>query len=241
MPTRVAFDDSIKGTTITLLNRGNKPIRYRLVVVDMKMNDSGGLENVPTSENSAKSFLRFAPREVYIQPGEFQKVKIVSTVGADQALGEYRSHLLFEPLDVADPIVPETATSVKTLRVQLKMQTAITVPIFIRHGLLTAGASVSDVALSPEKGRTELGFLLHRTGNRTVRGDCTVYFTAKGTSRPVEVGKVVELPVYYPNLVRSVKVPIDPQATEGRAGEFTVKFAENGSAPVEAHFAVSGG
>src|SRR4051812_36562390 len=76
-PTRLALDEKDRTGDITLLNRSTRTMRYRLTLVDMEMSQDGILSRVPTGSGlSAASLLRLSPREIVLQPGVSQRIKV---------------------------------------------------------------------------------------------------------------------------------------------------------------------
>jgi P pilus assembly chaperone PapD len=104
-PTRIVFDKNQRAAQVELINNGSKPASYRISLVNRRMTDAGQFEPADTpgeGEHFADGMLRYSPRQVTLQPGTAQTVRIMLRKPADLAEGEYRSHLLFDKLPEPD-------------------------------------------------------------------------------------------------------------------------------------------
>lgn len=242
-PTRILLDDKGRSGDITLVNRGLQPIRYRLSLVDMAMDEQGALRRVPSTPNSAASALRLSPREILLQPGAAQRIKILVTFPRDMAEGELRSHLAFEP--IATPRAPHPSISdASGIRLSFEVRSVVTIPVIAQHGSLTATAALDQVELHHQPGEPAISFRLARNGNRTIRGDLTVTFKPDGKGAPVVLARVTGLPVYFPNSRRTMRVRLERSHRGLGKGRVEVVFAEpsrvKGAAIARAAVDVSG-
>ncbi|HWD38370.1 MAG TPA: hypothetical protein VG944_05945 [Fimbriimonas sp.] len=228
-PTRVTFDKSSLSSTVTIVNRGLEPVRYRLNLCDMEMAEDGTLtRKLEPTRNSAQSYIRFAPREVALGPGEIQKVRILATIPACLPKGEYRSHLAFEPISTGEAVSPSLVKgggAPGKLKLQMRMRAAVTIPIFLRNGDLSGKGSVSDIAIVEGK---MVRVTLSREGDRTVRGNCLVKFIPAGGKTAVLLAKGQDVPVYFPNQARSILFGMEKPIAGFGAGSLEVSFFEPG-------------
>lgn len=222
-PTRVLLDDRTRSGDITLVNRGTEAVRYRLTLVDMEMTDDGILQRVASSETSASSVLRLSPREVLLEPGDSQRIKVAAFFPAGTPDKELRSHLAFEPIALPkDRRQPDS----QSLRLALELRSVVTIPVIARHGFLSAAASISEPTVGREKEGWFATFHLARTGNRSLRGDIFVTFVPASGGGKIQLGQVLGLPVYCPNGKRLVKVRLTREISSLGKGELTISFAE---------------
>ncbi|MCK4868350.1 MAG: hypothetical protein KAT39_09880, partial [Alphaproteobacteria bacterium] len=98
----------------------------------------------------------------------------------------------------------------------------------VRHGGLSATATLSDFSLTPaEEGRSNprLSFRINRNGTRSVYGDLTATYYPSGRNNGVVVSQIKLLAVYVPNAARAVVMRlILPEDTELSGGKIEVKF-----------------
>src|SRR5205807_2370467 len=166
---------------------------YRLTLVDMEMSEEGVLRRVPAAENSAGGVLKLSPREVVLEPGSSQRIKVAAYFPPGTAERELRSHLAFEPIalpKVASPVEPNPG-----LRLSLEVRSIVSIPVTAQHGRLSAAVSMSEASITQDQEGWVARVKLSRTGNRSVRGDLVVTFTPAGGAKTILIGEITALPV----------------------------------------------
>ena len=207
-PTRVVLEGRQRTAEITLVNTGPSAATYRISLINLRMDEHGGTQEVEASgaqpgEHFATDLIRFSPRQVTLEPHAAQTVRIQARKPAELEAGEYRSHLQFRAIPSNAPAVkgPESSTA---LSVHLTIIYGVSIPIIVRQGETSAEATLSALELVPpagdEKGPT-LRFQINRTGNRSVYGDLSVMFVPAGGKTSM-VGRVNGIAVYTPNAER---------------------------------------
>ena len=93
-PTRIAFGDRDRVQRVTLINSSSEVKTYRLEWVEQRVNNQGGYE-ILTPEQAAifpvaSKYIRFTPRQVTLQPGQRQTIKLLARRGKDIQNNEYR-------------------------------------------------------------------------------------------------------------------------------------------------------
>jgi hypothetical protein len=232
-PTRVVLESKDRSAQVELINNGDKPETYRINIVNRRMTETGEIvaaDEKLAGELFADELLRYSPRQVTLQPGKSQTVRIVARKPAGLAAGEYRSHLQFDR--VADA---EGAANIENLskpeegEISIVLQALVgaSIPLIVRHGDTAVTTTLSDLALEPGKDNTQLlSFNIRRDGNRSVYGDLVATFTPAG-GRPLEVAKVTGVAVYVPNEVRKSKLPINaPEGMFLRQGTLLLRYLD---------------
>lgn len=217
-PTRVIFEGSERTKKVNIINNGAEAGRYRISFVRRKMLDSGQIEAVEENEPGMYSdeMVRFSPRQVTLQPGQSQTVRLMLRKKRDLEDGEYRSHLMFQALPDASTSDIEDLASTESNKVSIKLIpiVGITIPVFVKQGKLNASASLSDFEIKQSntvKGGSTLSLKINRTGNGSIYGDIRVYFTPKqGPS--VLIGQANGVAVYLPLEKRAFEVRLNPPA-----------------------------
>jgi P pilus assembly chaperone PapD len=229
-PTRLVLDDKARAGDITLLNKGSQTVRYRLTLVDMEMSEDGVLRRVESgSRHSAKNILRLSPREIVLQPGESQRIKVLVTFPAGLADGELRSHLSFEPISIPK-LRPDQGTSEGSIKLNLEIKAVVTIPVIARHGRLAAAASINSAAVGHDGDGWFTKFKIDRAGNRSIRGDLTVSFVPASGGPKVLLGMMSGLAVYVPNSSRIVTVRLAKDVAALGKGDIEVTFSETSGA-----------
>ena len=237
-PTRVVFEGRTRSAQVALINQGKAAQTYRISFTQMRMTEAGRLEEIAEQESSpafADRLIRYSPRQVTLEPGVAQTVRLLVRKPADLEPGEYRSHLL---LRAVPP--PESGSSIESLElddgavgVQLIPIFGISIPVIVRHGELSAGIAVTDLAFQTEAaGNPTVSFRLERSGGRSVYGDVTVTLTPPDGGHETVVQSVKGLAVYTPNAGRTVRLALHPpEGVDLRKGRLKVSFAERPETP----------
>jgi hypothetical protein len=234
-PTRLVFEGNERTKQVSLINNGSETSRFRISFVRRKMTEDGKFEEVPEGEAGLFSdeVVRFSPRQVTLQPGQSQTVRLMLRKKRDMPDGEYRSHLLFQALPDADvsDINELTQKRAKTVSVQLIPVVGITIPVIVRQGDLNSTVSLSDFELKQAntvKGERTLSLRLNREGNSSAYGDFRVYFTPEG-GKPVSVAQINGIAVYTPLAGRTVDIRLQtPSGLNLSRGELHIVYLEAG-------------
>jgi len=234
-PTRIVFEGNERTKQVNLINNGSEAGRYRISFVRRKMDEDGRFEDVSENEPGMYSdeIVRFSPRQVTLQPGQSQTVRLMLRKKRDMPDGEYRSHMLFQSLpDPAETDISHLADDdSKGMTVQLIPVVGITIPVIVRQGKLSSTVSLSDFELKQAntvKAEQTLSFKIKREGNRSAYGDFRVYFTPRN-GEPVVVAQVNGVAVYTPLASRSVELRLQtPSGLNLSNGELHITYLEPG-------------
>ncbi len=213
-PTRIVLAGRTRTAEVTLLNRGTQPAIYRISVVNMRMTETGKFERIEKTESDQKfadKLIRYAPRQVSLDPGAMQTVRIMVRKPSDLPPGEYRSHLYFRAVPP-----PGTGLSVahadsgQGVQVNLIVIPGVTIPVIVRHGALSARATLSDInvtGLDAPEG-PKLSLRINRQGDQSLFGDLTAAFFATDGAKEQIVTRTNKLAVYTPNTSRLLVLPL---------------------------------
>lgn len=234
-PTRIVFEGNERTKQVNVINNGSETGRYRISFVRRKMTEDGKFEEVADNVLGLYSddIVRFSPRQVTLQPGQSQIVRLMLRKKRDMPDGEYRSHMLFQSLpDPAATDISQLADSnSKGLSVQLIPVVGITIPVIVRQGKLSSTVSLSDFELKQAntvKAEKTLSLKINREGNRSAYGDFRVYFTPRG-GESVVVAQVNGVAVYTPLASRSVEIRLQtPSGFNLSNGELHITYLEPG-------------
>ena len=239
-PTRVVFDDRTRSAQLSLANKGSETATYRISLINMRMDDNGQLVEVETPESDekfAEKLIRYSPRQVVLEPGAAQAIRLLLRKSADLAEGEYRSHMLFRAIPEEGGVSVEAPAEPNAVSVNLIPVFGISIPVIVRHGNLSADVRVSDIQVLPTDEQNTLpraAFTLVRDGAQSAFGDLHVTLEKAGSS-PVVLGQVMRLAVYTPNKSRRVTVPLRvPDGASLSGGTLKVVFTNPGDTPDKA-------
>lgn len=203
---------------LSLVNSGSTPTTYRLSFVEMKMLEGGERVEVPAAEAaswSAAPFLRFSPRQITLEPGIAQTVRLQVRKPADLAPGEYRSHLLFRAVPDVATGAAVTDGGVPGVQVQLIPVYGLSIPVVVRHGNLTAQVAIKELQIARTEANPAVTFTLNRTGERSVFLDLTAHWLP-GDGTEVAIGNLSGVGIYATTAERRVSLAVPPGVDPNR-------------------------
>ena len=233
-PTRVVFQGGTRSEEIALVNRGSKRATYRISFINKRMAEDGTFSDITEAKDGdafADPLVRLSQREITLDPGQPQTIRVLLRKPEGLADGEYRSHLLFRA--VPDAQAPTLDSKQNGISIQLTPVFGVSIPVIVRQGALEASASISEVRrIAPKAGAAAaIELKLAREGNRSIYGDVRLVHARQPEQSIAEVRGIA---VYVPNRARSVKVELTPaQWQQLGSGDALVTFAE-GSAQLNA-------
>src|SRR3984957_8814312 len=215
LPRRVIFEGSKRYEELNLANSGLDTARYVISLMHVRMKEDGGFEEISqpdSGDNFADRFIRFFPHSVILGPGESQVVKIQLTKINELAPGEYRSHLYFRAVPDKMPLGEDEPAADTGISVRLVAVFGISIPVIIRVGASSTEVKLSDLSMQMVEDTIPiLDMTFRRTGNMSVYGDISIYYTsANGKTTPV--GTASGIAVYTPNQARRFRVTLDKKS-----------------------------
>ena len=212
-PTRVIFDKHTRTASVSMVNAGNETKTYRIQFVERRMTPKGGFVEVKKAQPGelfSSKMIRFSPRQVTLQPGQAQSVRLMLRKPANLANGEYRSHMLFRAIPKANTrSVDKISGENKAIAIQLTPIIGISIPIIVRHGPVTANVTIQKLRYF--KQNSQVLFEIKRDGLASVYGDLTIHFKDQAGKTRI-LRKVNGLAVYAPNASRRMSIPVKAPA-----------------------------
>ena len=233
-PTRIVFEGNERTKQVNLMNNGTEAGRFRVSFVRRKMTEDGKFENISEEVDGMYSdeFIRYSPRQVTLEPGQAQTVRLMLRKKRDMPEGEYRSHMLFQTLP--DPVatdVSNLAGNDDKLSVSLIPVVGITIPVIAREGEVTSTVSLSDFKIQQEntvRAGSELSLKLNRQGNASSYGDLRVSFRPHN-GKAVVIGQINGIAVYTPLESRTVSIKLQmPTGISLSDGELHITYLTPG-------------
>lgn len=181
---RIIFQGPLRSEILTIINNTSEAQTYRLGWRKYKMDERESLKALDDDKDVgdilwADKMLRFAPRRVSIPAGSSQQIRILLRRPSDIQEAEYRSHLWIVTETKPEKFDLATADD-NNQAIRLSVQPAISLPIFVRHGDLSATANISDAKLSKNAKGLNVSFTLNRTGTSSLYGDLDITCTDGG-------------------------------------------------------------
>jgi hypothetical protein len=229
LPRRVIFEGSKRYEELNLANSGKDTARYAISLMHVRMKEDGGFEEISqpdSGENFADKFIRFFPHSVVLGPGESQVVKIQLTKINELTPGEYRSHLYFRAIPDKPLLGEEKPATDSGISIRLIPIFGISIPVIIRVGQSVTQVRLSDLSVQMmEDTIPVLAMTFNRTGNMSVYGDISVYYTSPaGKTTPAGTAKGIA--VYTPNKARKFLLTLDKKpGIDYRSGRVSVEYS----------------
>jgi hypothetical protein len=233
-PTRVVFQGNVRSSQIDVVNTTGQAATYRLTLVNRRMNQAGEFLPVDAplpDERFADSMIRFSPRQLTVEAGGSQVIRLSMRKPPGLAPGEYRSHLLIERvLDANSASSIDSAVGNQSsdgLDIRLTPLVGAMIPVIVREGTAQVEMSIASMGYTARIGETPplLNLTLERSGNWSVYGDLVVTFQADSGSAPVQIARVNGLAVYVPNRERLLRVALEPpEGADLRRGKIRAVF-----------------
>lgn len=226
-PTRLVFEGRTRTGELTLANKGTGAATYRIRIAFYAMSEDGDMREIPApsvEDRAADGLIRYSPRQVTLEPGTSQVVRVALRKPADLPAGEYRSHLVFSP--VSQAAAGNAPDDELAFKVQLNVGVAISV--IVRQGETAATVALDAPVLRPGKDGAPplLDVTIRRSGDRSLYGKLVATFQPTG-GRPVEVGLTKGIGVYVPNALRRFQLSLRPPAGVSlAAGRLQVRFVD---------------
>lgn len=217
-PTRVVLDAGGRGASVTLYNSGGSAVTYRIEDVELALDEMGNYRSLEEGEEApwaAMPYLRYSPRQVTLQPGQRQSVRIISRAPRDLPTGEFRSHLSFSSIPLVQDAAEteDTATddeAAGTVSVSVGLDFRITIPVLLRVGQPEGGSAILS-AIPAEAGAGTLQVTLARTGQRGDYGVLRAFDSAGN-----QIGMLRGIGILPPATTRIVSLPLQDEQTAAR-------------------------
>ena len=227
-PTRVIFEKHTRTASVSIVNAGNETSTYRIQFVERRMTAEGGFEGVKQArpgEQFSSKMIRFSPRQVTLQPGQSQAIRLMLRKPANLADGEYRSHMLFRAIPKSSTSSVDKLTGGKSISIKLTPIMGISIPVIVRHGQASATIQVEKLRYYAKT--SSVLFDLKRDGNASIYGDITILFKDKNGQSTV-LRKINGLAIYTPNTSRRMSVNVQPPAgAKIKNGTLTVLYHQS--------------
>lgn len=218
-PTRVVLSPDARSSELVLVNKGTETAAFRIAIENRRMREDGSLEDAAEAlpgEAFADDKLRYSPRQLVLEPGARQVVRIMASAPGALPPGEYRSHLrlMSAPVSAGSTQIAGEADTDNSLSIELVAIRSITIPVILRVGTLDASVTMDKAAMAADA-PDQLVVRLTRSGNRSTYGD--VSLTVEGEKQPAWLVRGVA--IYTPNTARDVVMPLPPEVREALAGK----------------------
>lgn len=202
-PLQIVFKDRERNTEITLVNTGRDINTYKLGWEVLKQIDGAG-GYVPVSDEERKTrtdledFAVFTPRQITLNPGDKQVVRVAIRSPKDIADGEYKSHLKLSIVSNPNLLADTQKKPEKDeIGIGAKVMTSYSIPVVYRLGTYDSKVEVGAPSLSksPKTSNMLINLNVKRSGLHGVIGLIKVYYTPNG-GKEAEIGSLGNASLY---------------------------------------------
>ena len=172
-PTAVYITSRNPSALLTLINTSSRPEEIELTIgFGYPVSDSTGVlrveivDSAAAGEPSLTSFLRVFPRRLVLQPGQRQVVRVIVSMPAGAADGEYWGRVLVKARG-GEPPIEQTQGNV---RMQLALETTFATAVFFHKGEMKTGITVPFAAAQRSGDSVQFTLDLKRDGNSAFLG-----------------------------------------------------------------------
>ena len=234
-PTRVVFEDRIRTSQVTLVNKGTETTTYRISFIRQNMTENGKFVPVEEGEEGLYSdkMVRYSPRQIVLEPNQSQIVRLMLRKPRGLVDGEYRSHMLLQalPKTTRSDISKAVEEGSDDISVEITTVIGVSIPVIVRSGKLSTELSLANaryVKSADPQQKSYVALDMNRVGNKSTYGDFRVtYIGADGQS--AIVGNIKGVAVYSPNKLRQFKIPVNViEGNDYDKGRFHITYFESG-------------
>lgn len=229
MPIRVVFQARDRTADVTLVNTAEKKETYRLSWMYQKQKEDGSYTQLPGPMDPAYDpgkMIIFSPRQITLDGGEQQRIRLSLRRPADLPDGEYHAHLRFQA--VGDSGVRVSPLPKKGVSTQLSIHVGFAIPVVIRQGHYDAAATISNPHFIPAtaQSQAELEITLNRTGHYSTTGILKALWTPPGGNEK-QIGVLNNTNIFTEMTHRTAHIKL----TENRVVGGTVRVVYLGDGP----------
>ncbi|MFN2583077.1 MAG: hypothetical protein ABR498_10095 [Candidatus Dormibacteria bacterium] len=220
-PTAVYITARNPSALLTLINTGTRSEEIELSIgFGYPVSDSAGVlpvdivDTAASGEPSLTSYLRVFPRRLVLQPGQRQVVRVMVSMPAGAANGEYWGRVLVKSRG-GEPPIEQAQGGVK---MQLSLETTFATAVFYQKGDVTTAITVPTVSATRLSDGAQLTIDLKREGNGAFLGRVRAELV---DARGATVAEAEDVVAVYRQLRRRFLVRA---ATPLPAGKYTVRY-----------------
>ncbi|MCK5575039.1 MAG: hypothetical protein KAI28_04460 [Sphingomonadales bacterium] len=233
-PTRVELGDRDRGTRMSVVNVSNTPKTYRMYWREQAQTPTGEYIRLKDNQRvkglkAVSRMIRFSPRQISLEPGERQHIRLAVRRPANLAEGEYRSYLVFEA--IPEDTNGSTPTE-KGSKIEMRLNLAFSIPIVLRQGEPDVSAKFLQVMPVKRmvKGEPKFGAVLkiERKGISSSLGNVKLFWKPDAGGPERQVGVLNALAIYTEAPGRNIGIAT-PGIKEAAGGTLRVIYEGAGA------------
>lgn len=231
VPLRVLFNDRDRTADITLLNSSANAGVFRVGWMYRKLNPDNTYENIDGPLDPAfdpAQMIVFSPRQVRIQPGGRQRIRMSLRRPADLPPGEYHAHMRLLRLVGQDETERASDAPESGMALGVVANLGVAVPVVIRQGAYDCRVEITDArfiaAGQEDEKQPQIEMFLNRSGLHGAMGRVMVYWDHDGKEEIA--GRMNNVSLFTEVSRLRVRIPL--QITNIPGGTIRVAFEGDG-------------
>jgi len=197
-PTRIVFGERDRVKEVILINTGNEKRSYRVEWSEKTVSTTGNYINLNDGlpEFALSPFVRFSPRQVTLQPGERQVVKLLVRKNNQMKMDEYRSHLRFFALPIERDPAPEQR--VDGIELKLDVLTSYTIPVIYRTINPQPEINLEAVEVRQNSSASaDILVTVSKQSTTSITGSLFAYINDRETGKKVRIGELNSVTMFH--------------------------------------------
>lgn len=186
--------------SLRVINKSNKRQTYRISVIDQSQDQNGNLKEIKESDNSAKKYLQFSPRQFTLEPNLVQTINIATKGLSNAPDKEFFSFIQISETKLGEMPRPSKEGKTQKLSIELTPLFSVRFPVKILKGSNLVSETVID---SLSWGKEAFNVVLKRTGNISSNVNLVLVDDDKK-----EISRLNSVKIYVPNEKLKVKMPL---------------------------------
>jgi fimbrial chaperone protein len=224
-PLHPIFTDKVRTQHVNIVNNSTDSALFRMELVYQRQNTDGSytpLDEPMTPGVDLRKMIVYSPRQISLEGGDVQLVKLALRRPADLPEGEYRAYLKMMRMDGKGPVISSRVG--KGISANINIAIGYAVPIIVRHGTYDTTASLSDVKYDPPAGKksASVKMVIHRKGKFSTLGHINIFWVRSGQEDKL-VGMMNGINVFPEIDHRDVNLAINEKSLSG--GSLRVVYA----------------
>jgi hypothetical protein len=231
MPIRIVFSSRDRMQDITVFNSSNVQAgTYQLAWIYAAQTEEGAYKrlDVPLNpELDPETAILFSPRQVTLQPGGKQRVRLSLRRPANLPDGEYRAHLYLKNTKKQSG----GKMAANGIQIGVGMNVGLAVPVIIRQGAYDGAASIGPPQFIPGsadgKYPPKIKIDINRSGKFSTIGNVNVYWKSSQGGEEKLIARQNAINIFPEVSRRILKIPLKVDRVVGG----TVRIVFEGDGP----------
>lgn len=238
-PLGTYFSDGVRSQHLNIVNSSERAATFRAEFAYEKQNPDGSpvyLDGPPDPNFDLSKMVIYSPRQIFLQPGDVQSLKLAIHRPENFPEGEQRIYLRLSRMDNNGPrmrMEQSGGAPENRIRGEISMNVSYNIPVIVRHGKSDTVAKIGNDfkfshASADGKRPETLDFTIRRSGRFSSIGRARIYWTPPGgVEKPI--GGLSNANIFPENDHRMVTVPLTEKSLPG--GSLRIVYEGNEDGP----------